>query len=197
MNNALIRTILVVDDQDEYRMMLSHYLAKLEYETATAIDAEDAAHKLAEKTFHLVISDIRMEGKDGIVLMKESKSLYPGLEFIIMTGHAADYSYSDIIAAGAADFVVKPFEMAKLQSKLERIEREKQLFRRLENANAELNHTNRLLQEQIAEKERIAEELRVAKVQLEQLLSEKVGKLSRAGELLKRSRQRFSEISEQ
>lgn len=47
------------------------------------------------------------------------------------------------------------------------------------------------------EKERIAEELRQARVQLEQLLSEKVGKLFRAGELLKQSRERFSEINEQ
>lgn len=197
MSNRLIKTILVVDDQEEYRSMLSHYLTKLGYEAATAVDAEDAARCLAEKTYHLVISDVRMEGKDGIVLMKESKSLHPGLEFIIMTGYAADYSYCDIIAAGAADFVVKPFEMGKLQSKLERIEREKQLFRQLENANAELNRTNRLLQQQIEEKERIAEELRHAKRQLEELLSEKVGKLSKAGELLRQSRERFSEINGQ
>jgi len=53
------------------------------------------------------------------------------------------------------------------------------------------------LQQQIEEKERIAEELRHAKRQLEELLSEKVGKLSKAGELLRQSRERFSEINEQ
>ena len=196
MSDAIIKSILVVDDQEEYRMMLSHYLSKLGYHLETAMWADEAVRKLAENTFQLVISDIRMEGKDGIVLMKESRSVYPGLEFIIMTGHAADYSYSDIIAAGATDFIVKPFEMAKLQSKVERIEREKQLFMQLQRANEELHRTNQLLKQQIAEKEQIAEELHKAKVQLEQLLSEKAGKLTKAGELLKRSIQRFSEINQ-
>jgi PAS domain S-box-containing protein len=63
-----------------------------------------------------------------------------------MSGHAGEYSYSDIIAAGAADFLVKPFGMEELKAKIERIERERQTFNDLRRTNEELRDVTTYLE---------------------------------------------------
>ncbi len=69
---------------------------------------------LGKQEFDLVVSDIKMDGMNGIELMAEAQKRCSHLDFIIMTGHATTYSHSDIIGAGAADYLVKPFEVGEL-----------------------------------------------------------------------------------
>lgn len=57
--------------------------------------------------------------------MQETHKDFPELPFIIMTGNNEDYSYGDIINAGAVDFINKPFALNELEAKVQRIEREK------------------------------------------------------------------------
>jgi PAS domain S-box-containing protein len=144
-NKAHIRHILVVDDEEEYRILTDQFLRRIGYISHTAAGASEAMETLRTQPVDLVLSDIQMGEKNGIQLMREARQVYPHLDFIIMTGHAQDYSYRNIIAAGATDFISKPFEMEKLQSKLERIEREKGLLRQLEKANEQLQDANRSL----------------------------------------------------
>lgn len=134
----LLQNILVVDDEEPYRQLLEKFLQTMGYTCEVAESAYQAAAKLQERRFDLVISDIRMKGKDGVQLMMETKKILPHLHFIIMTGHAADYTYQEIIGAGAADYIPKPFEMGELKAKLERIERERKIMEQLEAANKEL-----------------------------------------------------------
>ena len=63
---------------------------------------------------------------------------YPHLCFIIMTGHADEYTYSNITEAGAADFIFKPFPIAELKAKLERIEKERSILAELQEKNEAL-----------------------------------------------------------
>jgi CheY-like chemotaxis protein len=130
--------ILVVDDEEEYRIMVQKYVQMLGYGSDASADATEALDILSRDHFDLVISDIRMQDKDGLQLMREALGEYPHLHFIIMTGHAADYTFSDIIDAGASDFISKPFPLAELKAKLERIEREKATLRELQKKNEEL-----------------------------------------------------------
>jgi DNA-binding NtrC family response regulator len=136
--NASRVHILVVDDEEEYRTVLQIMLRNIGHTCELAVDVFEAMDKIGRTKFDIVISDIRMPRKDGIQLMREALQAYPDLKFIIMTGHAADYSYSDIIAAGATDFIGKPFEFGKLKAKIERIQREQNILRRLKQANDRL-----------------------------------------------------------
>ncbi len=144
-HDSHIRCILVVDDEEPYRVMLNQFLQKAGYRCHTASGALEALEMLHSGHYDLVISDIRMPDKSGIQLMREAREIFPHMDFIIMTGHAQEYSFSDIIAHGAADFIGKPFEMEKLKSKLERLEREKRLVRRLEETNQQLHDANQAL----------------------------------------------------
>jgi PAS domain S-box-containing protein len=131
MSHDIIRRILVVDDEKPYRTMIQQFLHSHGYIPETAENAFEALNKLRLDSFDLVISDIKMPDKDGLKLMQEVREKNPQIEFIIMTGHAREYSYSDIIAAGAVDFISKPFDMAELQAKLQRLDREKAILQDL------------------------------------------------------------------
>jgi len=189
MKASQIRHFLVVDDEDSFRKLVGHYIQKLGFRCEMASNAVEALRKIESAHFDIVVSDIRMKEKDGLELMRETRSKFPDLDFIIMTAHAGDYSYSDIVEAGAADFITKPFPLPELKAKIERITREKQLVTRLRMANEEL-------QIEIAERRQVEEELLKAKNALQTLLDERTAKLSKAGEILKRGIDNFRAITE-
>lgn len=143
-SERMISTILVVDDEREYRTIVERILLDLSYSCKVAANASEALEKIARNDFDLVISDIMMEKKDGLEFMRQAKLNKPNLDFIIMTGHI-EYSYSSIIKAGATDFIGKPFEAGELQAKIERIEREKQIYRQLQDRNEELKKAHERL----------------------------------------------------
>ncbi len=124
METLPIQNILVVDDEESYRNLLGQYLQIEGYACHTAEDAFDAADKIQSTSCELVISDIAMEKKDGLQLMRETRAKWPHVSFIIMTGFS-EYSYSEIIEQGAADFIKKPFDLGELKAKIERIARER------------------------------------------------------------------------
>jgi PAS domain S-box-containing protein len=135
MGNVPIKRILVVEDDQDYQLMVLESLKRMGYDCWGASGADEALERIRHEPFDLVLSDIRMKGKDGIELTRKVRGSYPDLEFIVMTGHAADYSYCDIINAGATDFLSKPFELGKLKAKIDRIERERNVLGRLKEVN--------------------------------------------------------------
>ena len=127
------RYILIVDDDEMIRTSVREFLKRIDYIPTVASDASEALKILQKRSFDLVISDIIMPGMDGIQFMQEAKRSFPHLNFIIMTGHASDYTYVNIIDAGAADYMTKPFEMKELRARLARIERERRILKELQN----------------------------------------------------------------
>ncbi len=110
MKTSAPKCVLIVDDEETVLAVTQEFLLRMGYVCDVALNAYQALEKLHKQHFDLVISDIVMEGKDGIELMQEAKRTYPQLDFIIMTGYASEYAYVDIINAGAADYMTKPFE---------------------------------------------------------------------------------------
>jgi PAS domain S-box-containing protein len=166
MQDDFFRSILVVDDDDGFRDMIQRILVKTGYHCQIAADADHALNCLGHQHFDLVLSDIMMKGKDGIALMKEARGIYSHLEFVMMTGYSLIYSYSDIIAAGAMDYLIKPFPMSDLEARLERIRWQKWTAQELKRHQ---NHLEELVKErtaqletEIKERERVEEALRAA-----------------------------------
>lgn len=129
----LIRRILIVDDEEDYRMVVHGLLQKINhaYSCDLVANGHEAMEAIIRGRYDLVISDIQMDGGTGIELMRAAKELYPKLDFIIMTGHAPEYEFSDIIDAGASDFIAKPFALGELKAKIGRIEKEQLVLRDL------------------------------------------------------------------
>jgi diguanylate cyclase (GGDEF)-like protein len=127
--------ILVTDDDQSIREMLFDMVQLFGYECRTACDAKEAMKILKEANFSIVISDIKMPEIDGISLTKLIKEKYPEIDVMIITGYDTDYSFKDVIKAGASDFVTKPFSIDEIEAKLNRIIRERNLKRELEEKN--------------------------------------------------------------
>jgi PAS domain S-box-containing protein len=144
MSELLFKRVLVIDDESPYRMLVQQFLSRAGYHCDSAADAVEALDRLKAATFDLVISDIRMPGTDGLQLMKQVHRDHPHTSFIIMTGYSADYSYSDIIEAGAADYLTKPFEIGELNAKVRRIERERGITNLLRSSNEALARESQL-----------------------------------------------------
>ena len=136
----ILPSVLVVDDDDQYRRVLLNYLELIHYAGKGAADALEALEILAQERVDLVVSDIRMKGMDGVALMQEAHQSYPQVPFIMMTGYALEYSYHETINAGASDFIAKPFSLGELRAKIWRIQKEKEILWHLQHSLARLKN---------------------------------------------------------
>ncbi len=138
MRDSLIKNVLVVDDEREYLVVLRGMLNGMGLYCSIAGDAFRAAELMANTRFDLILSDINMKGKDGLELMREALGKDPSLIFVIMTGDGYDHSFGEIVNAGAADFIIKPFSAEDLEARIQRIEREQRILADLSEANRAL-----------------------------------------------------------
>jgi diguanylate cyclase (GGDEF)-like protein len=124
--------ILVVDDERSVRELVAESLSYIGHQVTTAADGTEAAEKLQNGTFDIVVTDMDMPRMDGMELIKHIRQHHPDTDTIAITGHATKYKYVDVINAGAADFITKPFGLDKLEAKIRRLLRERYLRRELE-----------------------------------------------------------------
>ncbi|MDM8539039.1 response regulator, partial [Desulfobacterales bacterium HSG17] len=134
-----IRKVLVVDDEEGVRMLIIKILERAGFSCGDAENGENALALLDIEDFDLVISDIDMPGMDGIELLKKIKAGYPEIDVIIMTGYSANYSYVEIMDAGASDYMSKPFNIDATLARIKRIAREKKNILDLKQINKELS----------------------------------------------------------
>ncbi len=133
-----INKILIIDDEQDICNMLTKFLRSSGYSCESFPDSAKAMEELKRNGFELVISDIKLAGIDGLRLLSEIHKIDPGLDTIMMTGYTNIYTYSDIIKAGAVDFIAKPFQLPELEAKIERIDRERKMRRQLHEVNRAL-----------------------------------------------------------
>jgi two-component system phosphate regulon response regulator OmpR len=105
--------ILVVDDDERLRDLLSQFLARNEFHVTTAADAAEAEAKLASIAFDIVVLDVMMPGEDGVVFTRRLRETSQ-VPILLLTalGESADRIAG--LASGADDYLVKPFEPDEL-----------------------------------------------------------------------------------
>ena len=119
--------ILVVDDEARIRRNLVALVRRWGHESQAVASGAEALAMLEESSWEIVVADIRMPTMDGMELMREIRQRQIEVDVIMMTAYEMDYSYVDVIDAGATDFLVKPFRKDELQAKVQRIVAERLL----------------------------------------------------------------------
>ncbi len=146
-------TILIVDDDPAFLDLLRSYVQSFHLPFAEAHDGQEALGKLRQGHFALVISDLKMPRLTGLDLLREVRQHFPETGVIIVTGYGDAHSYTEVIQAGAIDFLAKPFFRDELEAKINRALREQRLIN-------DLNTLVKTLERQLAEKNATIDEVR-------------------------------------
>ena len=110
--------ILILDDESIVGQRLKSALEKEGYNVEVFVRSNEAATRLEEKSFDIVVTDIRMEGMDGIQLLEKVKLRSPETKVIIITGYASMDLAREADSKGAFDFIAKPFRIGTMRDKI-------------------------------------------------------------------------------
>ncbi|NQU56051.1 MAG: sigma-54-dependent Fis family transcriptional regulator [Rhodospirillales bacterium] len=112
--------ILVIDDEQASCRTLKLHFEDRGFQVETAGDAEEGLAFIKSQPFDLVISDIRMPGRDGLSLLKEVRELLPELPFIMITAFQDLDSTVAAMRGGAVDYVPKPIDLEELEAAVDK-----------------------------------------------------------------------------
>ena len=132
--------ILIVDDDDIIRDLLSDLLSRDEYFVETASNAEEALEKIKKEMFTLIITDLKMpSGLEGLELLKTIRSMNIDSEVIIITGYGTPDSVVEAMKSGAIDYIEKPFGIPEFKNLVAQV-LDKQRFRNAAEKDTLLNY---------------------------------------------------------
>ena len=112
--------ILIIDDDDRIRELLSRYLTKHGYRTSTASGADEARQKMLGLQYDLLIVDIMMPGEDGLSLTRSLRD-YHDVPIILLTALGEADQRIAGLRSGADDYMSKPFEPEELLLRIDNI----------------------------------------------------------------------------
>lgn len=123
---ASVNKILVVDDDEQITKLLHVFLNSKGYGCSIAADGTEAIDIARQEEFDMVITDIKMPGMDGFSLTRELLALNPDMAVMVMTGFTSEYAEEEALKTGASDFIIKPFTLAELSARIQKVIREKE-----------------------------------------------------------------------
>lgn len=106
--------VMVLDDEPIVGKRLKPALAKSGFEVEIFLDPHDALARLDEKEFDIVVTDLRMEGVDGIQILEHIMARCKHTRVILITGYATVEVAREALVKGAFDFIAKPFKPREL-----------------------------------------------------------------------------------
>ncbi len=110
-----METVLIVDDEKNYLVVLGAFLSGEGYETLTADSAQRALEIVETTDLDLVLTDMKMPTMDGIELLKRIKQKVPDLPVVMMTAYGTVEKAVEAMQLGAFNFILKPFQNETLK----------------------------------------------------------------------------------
>ncbi len=130
------KRLLIIDDEDNMRHMLSSLLSKHGYQTENAADGLEGIALLKEKKFEFVLCDIRMPRMDGMAFLREALDIEHSATIIMMSAYGTVDAAIEAMKLGAYDYISKPFKadeillVLKKAEERERLKKENDALRR-------------------------------------------------------------------
>lgn len=124
--------VLIIDDEASICWGLSNLCSNLSFNCVTASSAERGLELAHQQSFDLIIMDVRLPGIDGITAIKDFKSINLDLPVITITAFGELSTAIDAIQNGAFEYIVKPFDLKKVQTTIQQAVATKRLSESLD-----------------------------------------------------------------
>jgi DNA-binding NtrC family response regulator len=111
--------VLIVDDEERFRITLRKLLTANGLETNAVGSGREAIEELKQQPYDVILLDVKMPEMDGIEALAELKKISKNVEVIILTGHASVDVAVEIMRLGGYEYLLKPCPMDELLAKIE------------------------------------------------------------------------------
>jgi DNA-binding NtrC family response regulator len=116
--------ILVLDDEPLVCERLKEYLEKKNHRVEVFTESQKAVDRLSAKRFDVVITDLKMEGPNGLEVLRFVRDHSPGTQVIVITGYGSMDAAREAEYSGAFGFVHKPFRAKSLEAMVHKAARQ-------------------------------------------------------------------------
>ena len=131
-----MRRVLIADDEESIRHVLTELLSERGYEVRAVADGDEAARELAARDYDALVTDVRMPKLNGLELIRAAQSTSPETTIIVMSAYGSHDLAIEALKAGAYDYLGKPFRpdevllVLRKAEERERLRRENLILRR-------------------------------------------------------------------
>jgi DNA-binding NtrC family response regulator len=115
---AAQRSILVVDDEENFLTLLHWFLTQRGYQVATASSVDQALSRVDQRTFDVALLDLRLGAGDGMALLEELTRRLPNIKVFMMTAYPTVSSIKQAFDKGALRYLTKPVDLQELAEAL-------------------------------------------------------------------------------
>lgn len=133
--------LLIIDDEPNHAEVVAESLERVGYHCKIATSGSAGARALEKDEPDVILTDLKMDGMDGMAILRKAKQELPDSEVVVITGHGDVQTAVEAMKAGAANYLQKPVNLAELRAMVDKAAERLRLAR-----------TNRELQKQIDEK---------------------------------------------
>lgn len=116
-------TVCILDDEPIVGDRLKPEMEDEGYEVEVFTDSGSAIQRLTERCFDIFVTDLKMEGVDGMGFLEKVKEFCPRSEVIIITGYATIETARESFVRGAYDFIAKPFRISEIRDAVKKARR--------------------------------------------------------------------------
>ncbi|MCJ2163276.1 response regulator [Pseudodesulfovibrio sp. S3] len=113
--------LLIVDDETGFAEVLCKRMRRRGVDATPASNGEEAVRLLRRNEYDLAIVDLKLQGMDGVEILKVFKLMAPDMPVLMLTGHGSVEARDECIKLGAAGYLSKPFDFEKLYGKALRL----------------------------------------------------------------------------
>jgi two-component system, NtrC family, response regulator HydG len=133
MNGEQLR-VLIIDDERSHADALAESLERVGFDCTIATSGAAGARRIEEEDYDVVLTDLRMGDMDGLAILRKARQAAPEAQVVVITGHGDIHTAVEAMKQGAADYLTKPVDLAKLRATVDRVAERPRLAR----ANREL-----------------------------------------------------------
>ena len=111
---AIQTRILIIDDEPIVGERLKASLKRAGFAVDAFVVSRDALNNLKQKTYDILVTDLKMKKPDGLEVLKAAKQQQPDIKAVVITGFATKQLAAEAHDAGAVHFIAKPFKISHL-----------------------------------------------------------------------------------